>query len=96
MITMQTSRLDKSKNLETLYHQGYQSDVIDQTLEKVIALECAHTRQELKGLHVHLSSFEQEHLMNSEDFYMRFHAGELGDDADFFEWGALYDMTKSP
>ena len=94
-MTMQTSTLDKLKNLETLYHQGYQSNVIDQALEKIIALESAHTRQELKSIHVHLSNFEQEHQMSSEDFYTRFHAGELGDDIDFFEWSALYDMAKS-
>ena len=28
--------------------------------------------------------------MSSAEFYRRFHAGELGDDADMFEWSAFY------
>ncbi len=94
-MTMQSSTLDRIKKLERLYSKGYQSEIIDQTLEKVIALESANTRQELKAIHTDLSSFEEEHQMNSEDFHARFHAGELGDNADFFEWSALYDMEKS-
>lgn len=93
-MTIQTSTLDKLKNLEALYRQGYQSDIIDRALEKLIALESGRIRRELDGLRADLSIFEQEHQMSSEDFHTRFHAGELGDAPDFFEWSALYDMAK--
>ena len=92
---MQTSTLDKLKKLTSLYLQGYQSDVIDQTLEKVITLESTRMRRELESFLTDLRIFEQKYRMSSENFSARFHAGELGDDPDFFEWSALYDMTKT-
>jgi hypothetical protein len=33
--------------------------------------------------------------MNSEAFYQRFNLGELGDDVDFVEWSAFYDMHQA-
>ena len=30
--------------------------------------------------------------MTSTDFFGRYQAGEMGDDADVFEWNALYKM----
>ena len=94
-MTTQVNTLDRLKKLESLYHQGYQSEVVDRALGKIIALESAHTRQELDGLNASLFAFEQEYQMKSEDFYVRFHAGKLGDEADFFEWSALYDMAEA-
>lgn len=90
----QTSTLDKLRILESLYRQGYQSDVIDRALDKIIALENAQIRQELTALQVRLEAFEREYQISSADFYGRFRAGELGDAADFFEWSAFYDMAQ--
>ena len=59
-MTMQTNTLDKLKKLESLYHQGYQSDVVDRAVGQIIALENAHTRQELDDLHARLIVVEQE------------------------------------
>lgn len=92
-LTNQT--LIKLRHLESLYCQGYQSDVVDQTLDKIIAMENAQARQELSDLETSLAAFEQQYQMSSTQFKQRFHAGELGDDADFFEWSALNDMAKS-
>jgi len=33
--------------------------------------------------------------MNSEAFYQSFNLGELGDDVDFVEWSAFYDMRQA-
>ena len=41
-----------------------------------------------------LQSFETHYQMSSDDFFHRFHKGELGDNADFFEWSATYDMYQ--
>jgi hypothetical protein len=94
-MSTQTSTLDKLHQLESLYRQGYQSAVVDRTLEKIIALENAQTRQELNAMEVRLEAFEREYQMSSAEFHQRFHAGELGDAADFFEWSAFYDMAQS-
>jgi len=91
----QTSTLDKLRRLESLYRQGFQSDVVDQTLDKIISLENLQTRQELIVMEARLQAFEQEYQMSSADFHQRFYDGVLGDVADFFEWSAFYDMAQS-
>jgi hypothetical protein len=87
--------LGKLRQLESLYRQGYQSEVVDRTLDKIIALENAQARQELRDIEACLEGYERQHQMSSPDFHQRFHAGDLGDDANFFEWSALYDMAQS-
>ncbi|MBC8509336.1 MAG: hypothetical protein ISR58_14095 [Anaerolineales bacterium] len=92
---MQTNTLDKIQVLEFLFSQGFRSDYVDQTLDKIISLERNRTRKELAELQNNLSAFEDEYQMSSDDFYGQFQAGTLGDDADFFEWSAVYDMAQS-
>jgi hypothetical protein len=87
--------LNKLQYLETLYRRGYQSDVIDQSLDKIIALEQATLQRQLADLQQRLQAFETHYQMSSEDFYRRFRAGELGDAADFVEWSVFYEMWAS-
>jgi len=87
--------LNKLQYLETLYRRGYQSDVVDQSVDKIIALERAATQRELADLQQRLQAFEALYQMPSEDFYRRFRAGELGDSADFVEWSVFYEMWES-
>ncbi|WP_157817922.1 hypothetical protein [Candidatus Thiodictyon syntrophicum] len=86
--------LVKLQQLESLYRQGYQSEVVDRTLEKMIALENAQTRRELEIIEADLQVYERQYQMTSRDFQERFHDGELGDGADYFEWSALCDMAQ--
>jgi hypothetical protein len=87
--------LDKLRFLETLYRRGYQSDVIDRSLDKMIALELAKARRELTELQARLEIFEQQYQMSSEEFYRRFQAGEMGDSIEVVEWSIFYDMWES-
>jgi hypothetical protein len=41
-----------------------------------------------------LAAFERQYKMASEDFVVKFNAGELGDDADWFEWQYLLDAYQ--
>ena len=93
-MTVQSDTLHKLEILEILYRQGYQSDLVDRTMDKVIALERTRLRQELAVLQGRLDMFEQTYQMTSADFSRRFHAGELGDEADFFQWNAFHDMAQ--
>ena len=90
---------DKTMNrlqyLEALYRQGHRSDVIDRSLEKIIALERAAAHRELAELQERLRTFETRYQMPSEDFYQRFRSGELGDAMDMVEWGIFYEMWES-
>ena len=39
-----------------------------------------------------LAAFESRYEMESNDFAAKFNAGELGDEADWFEWQYLLDV----
>jgi hypothetical protein len=41
-----------------------------------------------------LTGFERQHQMASEQFATRFGAGELGDDAAWFEWEFVLDAAR--
>ena len=84
---------EKLRILQTLFRAGYQSDVISQTLDKLIALEQERARRELAELQSRLQAFESQYNMSSEDFYQRYEQGQLDDSADFMEWSSFYDMS---
>ncbi|WP_129673527.1 hypothetical protein [Candidatus Chloroploca sp. Khr17] len=91
-MTSAQQTLRKIQSLEQLYRRGYHSDMIDTTIEQLIAREQTQAKQALARLAVTLHEFEERYQFSSEDFYRQFQAGELGDEADFFEWSAFYQM----
>ena len=94
-MTTAINTLGTLRPLESLYRHGYRSEVVDGALEKIVSLERAQALQELSTIEASLKTFEDAYKMSSCDFHRRFHAGELGDEADFFEWSALYGMAES-
>jgi hypothetical protein len=94
-MTTQSRFLDQLQVLNTLYQKGYHSDLIEQSIAKIIELECNHTSQQADELRAKLQAYETQYAMTSDTFYEQFNAGQLGDDIDFFEWSAFYDMWKS-
>jgi len=89
------STLSKLQVLEILYRSGYQSKMIERSLDKMIALELGHVRRELAELNARLKAFEADYQMTSDTFYQRYEQGKLGDSADFMEWSSFYDMRQS-
>jgi len=55
----------------------------------------AIAQQQREELEADLKSFEEQYQMSSSEFERRFHAGELGDSANFVEWDAFYQMWVS-
>jgi hypothetical protein len=94
-MTIRVSTLDKLQALEAIYHDGYQNDIVDRIVDKIVLLERDQAQRDLTELQNRLHVFEAKYQMGSETFYQRFHNGTLGDGADFFEWSALYDMYQS-
>lgn len=87
--------LAKLHVLEHIYQEGYHSQLLEQTLNKIFDVERSQALQESYELHQQLQIFEQRYHISSEEFYRRFHAGELGDQADYFEWSAYCNMYNS-
>ena len=48
----------------------------------------------LRQYQARLSGFEQQHQMASAQFAAKFSAGELGDDAAWFEWEFVLDAMR--
>ena len=94
-MTDQTQTVGRLQNLLELYRGGYQSQVVDQAVSKLISLEVGQCRAELQRLAARLITYEQQYGMTSKDFYRRFRLGELGDDMDFVEWSVFWDMHQA-
>ena len=87
--------LDRLQSLEQLYRQGFQSEVIDRAVDKLLATETEQALTELRDLEARLSAYEGQFDISSEEFYRRFRAGELGDGIDFVEWSVFYEMYQA-
>jgi hypothetical protein len=72
----QYSTIDRLHLLESLYRQGYQSDVIDQSIDKLLMLERAAAQRDLENLEQRLRAYEEQYHMASADFHQRFCAGQ--------------------
>lgn len=94
-MTVSEQTLSKIHSLARLVETGYQSNVVDATLDKLILIERARLEREADDLARHLQLFEQRYQLPSTEFHRRFRAGEMGDDADLFEWSAFYQMWLS-
>jgi hypothetical protein len=92
---MNTGALAKFNILEMLYRSGFQSDIIERTLDKLISLEKDRVTSELMKLNARLLNFERQYSMSSDVFYQRYENGELDDSADFTEWSSFYDMRRT-
>jgi hypothetical protein len=94
-MTVSGQTLTKIQLLARLVQTGYQSNVVDATLDKLIVMERARLEIEAESLAGQLRPFEQRYQLPSAEFHRRFRAGEMGDDADMFEWSAFYQMWLS-
>jgi hypothetical protein len=87
--------LDGLHHLHTLYRQGYNSQLINQTIDKLIEQERRFLQRQLADIEARLTAFESRYQLSSADFYRDFRAGKLGDEADFVEWCAFYEMWQA-
>jgi hypothetical protein len=94
-MTVNQQTLLKLQSLEQLYRNGYHSSTIDATIDKLVVIEQTRLEQEMARLEERLHQFEAQHHLSSAEFYRLFRAGEIGDEADFFEWSAFYQMWLS-
>lgn len=94
-MTASEQTLLRIQSLEQLYRNGYHSSAVDAAIDKLVGIEQARLEQELSRLEEKLAKFEAHYQRSSAQFYSLFQAGEMGDEADFFEWSAFYQMWVS-
>lgn len=89
------STLDKLHRIETFYRQGFQSELVERALDKLLEQEETRAERATLELQQRLQVFEQQYHLTTEEFYSQYEAGQLGDSADFMEWSSFYDMWRS-
>lgn len=94
-MAMDIQTLTQIQSLEWLYRSGYRSETVDATIDKLVTMERAQAARELARMEAVLHKFEEQYQLPSEEFHRRFQAGNMGDEADFFEWSAFYQMWLS-
>lgn len=94
-MAMNQQTLLKIQSLEQLYRNGYQSNTVDAAIEKLVDMEQTRLEQELARLEERLHQLEVHYKLSSVEFDRLFRAGDLGDEADFFEWSAFQQMWMS-
>jgi len=80
--------------LDKLYQSGYRSNTIDATIDKLIAIERIRIGKEVESLAESLAEFEHRYGLSSKLFFEKFQSGQMGDDADMFEWSAIFQMWQ--
>lgn len=94
-MTIATKTANRLESLLRLYSGGYQSDAVDQTVEKLLKMELDDAHVQIQSLRQRLDAYERQYEMSSAEFYRQFSAGDLGDDIDFFEWGVFCEMVQN-
>lgn len=91
-----TAILEKVQRLERYLTQrgGYADNVLDRTIDKILQRERDQMQVQLARLQQRLSTFERQYGWATPEFYERFEKGELGDETDFFEWSATWEMVQ--
>jgi hypothetical protein len=81
------------KHLEQLYERGFRDPVTDAALLKIASSQATRDEAVLRDLEHDLRELEEQYGLSSDEFYRRWQTGELGDDADYMDWSALYQMA---
>ncbi|MCB0206641.1 MAG: hypothetical protein KDH89_17610 [Anaerolineae bacterium] len=90
-----TSTAQRLTQLAVLYQKGQASELMDRTLEKLLALETQQSSDQLAELQADLVEFEKRYQMTSTDFYARYQTGETDDRMDYVEWASLVQMADN-
>lgn len=90
-----TTVAQRLTRLARLYEQGQASQLMDQTLDKLLAHEAEQSRAQLGELETDLAEIEQRYGMSSTEFFARYQAGQTDDRMDFVEWASLVQMASN-
>jgi hypothetical protein len=86
--------IEKLEVLSRLVRQGKTDPLIDRTLDKLLAHKRAEARSQYQRIRTDVEAFEKQYDMDSPTFVERYRGGALGDNADFIEWHALWNMLQ--
>jgi hypothetical protein len=73
---------------------GYADSVMDLTINKMLQRERVQMEAQLTRLQQQLVAFEGQYGRSTPELHERFERGELGDDTDYVEWSATWEMVQ--
>jgi len=91
-LSLLSTTAQRLRALAQLYQQGQASELMEQTLDKLLAHEADISHAQLRQLQADLAEFEQRYGLSSAEFYRRFQAGQTDDRMDYVEWASLVQM----
>ena len=86
--------MDAVSRLEALREAYPDQAELELVVGKLLDVALRRYRQRLEHYEDELRQFEQRYGLDSDVFYQRFEAGELGDATDYFEWASLYELRQ--
>jgi len=89
------STAQRLSTLARLYQQGQTSQLMDRTLQKLLAHEAEQVHSQLASLQTDLVEFERQYGLDSSAFLHRYQAGQTDDRMDFVEWASLVHMRDN-
>jgi hypothetical protein len=95
MESAMNSTAQRLATLAQLYQQGQASQLMDRTLDKLLAHEADEARTQLAMLAADLAVFEEQWGMSSAEFASRYEAGQTDDRMDYVEWASLVRMRDN-
>jgi len=87
--------ISKIKTLENFINKHGDDAYISNTLAKMVEYKIQQYDENIAALQHDLQVFEKTYAMTSAEFFAQFKNGSLGDEMDFIEWAALYEMRQN-
>jgi hypothetical protein len=92
---MRSTTLDELERLSAVLRTSPPSPLIQQAIHKLYEYERANLASQLAEIERDIRGFEERQGMTSTEFLAQYQRGEVGDDADAFEWAAFCKMKTS-
>lgn len=92
---MRSTTLDELERLSAVLRTSPPSPLVQQAIHKLYQYERANLASQLDEIERELRVFEERQGTTSAEFLARYQRGEMGDDADAFEWATFCKMKAS-
>lgn len=60
--------------------------------DKFIEYHINRIKREISRMQFDLEKYEKKYNMKTDEFYLRFEKGELGDENDYMLWAGIYEL----
>lgn len=64
----------------------------DLLFDKFIEYHINRIKREISRMQFDLEKYEKKYNMKTDEFYLRFEKGELGDENDYMLWAGIYEL----